>query len=179
MWPTVAVLALALAGGCAQGPIPPDQPATPPGPDPAGSAAGSGPSQVRVPRADYSNPASVAAAFYVAWASYDAAHDPPDAYLTRCADLVTPALRDELARNQPASAAWRTKQRIREVSLVRVQAIVRPYGAPAPTPERVYYRIYAERTTTSSVTRTVTSDGISLQLVRLRDRWLVNQVLFY
>ena len=69
-----AVLAAGLVTGCAAGasPHPPaaagrsaSRIAVPPG------------SQARVPRPDYTRAASVAAAFYVAWASTDAVHDQP------------------------------------------------------------------------------------------------------
>ena len=37
-------------------------------------------SLVQVPHPDYADPASVASAFYIAWASVDAIHDGPYAY---------------------------------------------------------------------------------------------------
>ena len=107
-------------------------------------------SQVRVPRPDYARPASVAAAFYVAWASTDAVHDQPGTYLALCAPLVTAALERQLAASQPAPAAWQVMRRARLVSLVRVQAVTHPAGAPAPAPSVVYLRVYATRVTTTA-----------------------------
>ena len=134
---------------------------------------------MRVPRPDYSSPASVAAAFYVAWASTDAVHDQPGTYLALCAPLVTAALERQLAASQPAPAAWQAMRRARLVSLVRVQAVTHPDGAPAPTPSVVYLRVYATRVTTTSAGRQVASDGITVQLTRSGGRWLVSAVLFY
>ena len=65
------------------------------------------------------------------------------------------------------------------VSLVRVQAVTRPAGAPAPAPDVVYLRIYATRVTTTSAGRQAASDGITVQLTRSGGRWLVSAVLFY
>jgi len=121
----------------------------------------------------------VAAAFYVAWAGTDAIHDGPEAYVARCAPLVTASLEQHLVASQPASAAWQVMHRDRMVSLVRVRAITRPAGAPAPTSSVAYLRVYATRVTTSMAGRTASSDGISLQLTRSRGRWLVSRLLFY
>ena len=126
-----------------------------------------------------SGPASVAAAFYVAWASADAVHDQPGTYLALCAPLVTAALERQLAASQPAPAAWQAMHRARLVSLVRVQAVTHPDGAPAPTPSAVYLRVYATRVTTTSAGRQVASDGVTVQLTRSGGRWLVSAVLFY
>jgi hypothetical protein len=131
------------------------------------------------PRPDYDRPASVAAAFYVAWASTDAVHDQPGTYLPLCAPLVTAALERELAASQPAPAAWQAMRRARLVSLVRVRAVTHPDGAPVPTPAAVYLRVYATRVTTTSAGRQVASDGITVELTRSRGRWLVGAVLFY
>jgi hypothetical protein len=139
---------------------------------PAGSLAG-------VPRPDYARPASVAAAFYVAWASTDAVHDQPGRYLALCAPLVTPALERQLAASQPAPAAWQAMRRARLVSLVRVRAVTHPDGAPVPTPAAVYLRVYATRVTTTSADRQVASDGVTVELTRSGGRWLVSAVLFY
>ena len=147
-------------------------------PPAAGIAAPAG-SLVRVPRPDYARPASVAAAFYVAWASTDAVHDQPGTYLARCAPLVTAALERQLAASQPALAAWQAMRRARLVSLVRVQAVTHPAGAPAPTPSVVYLRVYATRMTTTSAGRQAASDGITVQLTRSGGPWLVSAVLFY
>ena len=151
----------------------------PSGHRPAGSAVTQAGSLVRVPRPDYSSPASVAAAFYVAWGSTDAIHDGPDAYAARCAPLVTAALERQLTSGQPATAAWQALRRDQTVSLVRVRAVIRPAGAPAPTSQVVYLRVYATRVTTSTTGRTVSSDGITLRLARSGGRWLVSAVLFY
>ena len=174
-----ALLFAALAAGCSAGPtVPPDGAARTPEPlvpIPAPTAG----SLVRVPRPDYSDPASVGAAFYVAWAGLDSLHDGPDAYLARCAPLVTTSLEHQLQASQPATAAWQAMRRDREVSLVRVRAVTRPAGAPAPTPAVAYLRVYATRVTTTTAGRTTSSDGITLQLTRSGGRWLVSRLLFY
>jgi hypothetical protein len=136
-------------------------------------------SLVRVPQPDYSTPASVAAAFYVAWASVDAVHDGPAAFAARCAPMATGALERQMAASQPATAAWQAMRRDRLVSLVRVSAVTRPDGAPSPSPLRVYLRVYAERVTTTAAGRTTASDGVTLRLTRSGGRWLVSAVLFY
>ena len=171
------LLAAGLVTGCAAGAASP-HPAAAGGPPAAGIAVPAG-SLVRVPRPDYARPASVAAAFYVAWASTDAVHDQPGTYLALCAPLVTAALERQLAASQPAPAAWQAMRRARLVSLVRVQAVTHPAGAPAPTPAVVYLRVYATRVTTTSAGRQVASDGITVQLTRSGGRWLVSAVLFY
>jgi len=170
-------LAAGLVTGCAAG-----------APSPHLSAAGERPapgiavprgSQVRVPRPDYARPASVAAAFYVAWASTDAVHDQPGTYLALCASLVTAALERQLAASQPAPAAWQAMRRACLVSLVRVRAVTHPADAPAPAPSVVYLRVYATRVTTTAAGRQVASDGITVELTRSGGRWLVSAVLFY
>jgi len=172
-----AVVAVVLVAGCAGGAASP-RPAvaaerpTPGIAVPAGSLAG-------VPRPDYARPASVAAAFYIAWASTDAVHDQPGRYLALCAPLVTPALERQLAASQAAPAAWQAMRRARLVSLVRVRAVTHPAGAPAPTPAAVYLRVYATRVTTTSAGRQTASDGVTVQLTRSGGRWLVSAVLFY
>ena len=175
------VLAAALAAGCASGYAAPHHGAAAgspaPGlPSPAVTPPGS---LVRVPRPDYADPASVAAAFYVAWAGTDAVHDGPDAYAARCAPLATASLDRQLAASQAATAAWQAMRRAHEVSLVRVRAVTRPAGAPAPTPSAVYLRVYATRVTTTTAGRVTSSDGTTLQLARSGDRWLVSRLLFY
>jgi len=172
-----AVLAAVLVTGCAAGAAPPRPAAAGERPAP-GTAVPAG-SLVPVPRPDYARPASVAAAFYIAWASTDAVHDQPGTYLALCAPLVTPALERQLAASQPAPAAWQAMRRADLVSLVRVQAVTQPAGAPAPAPDVVYLRIYATRVTTTSAGRQVASDGITVQLTRSGGRWLVSAVLFY
>ncbi len=179
-WPVAwlaAVLAAGLVTGCAVGAVPPHPAATAGRPAP-GIAVPPG-SLVRVPRPDYARPASVAAAFYVAWASTDAVHDQPGTYLARCAPLVTAALERQLAASQPAPAAWQAMRRARLVSLVRVRSVTHPAGAPAPAPDVVYLRIYATRMTTTSAGRQAASDGITVQLTRSGGQWLVSAVLFY
>jgi hypothetical protein len=175
-WLAAAVAAV-LVAGCAGGAASP-RPAvagerpTPGIAVPAGSLAG-------VPHPDYARPASVAAAFYVAWASTDAVHDQPGRYLALCAPLVTAALERQLAASQPAPFAWRAMRRARLVSLVRVRAVTHPAGAPAPAPDVVYLRVYATRVTTTSAGRQVASDGVTVELTRSGGRWLVSAVLFY
>ena len=172
-----AVLAAVLVTGCAAGAASPRPAAAGERPAP-GIAVPTG-SLVRVPRADYARPASVAAAFYVAWGSTDALHDQPGRYLALCAPLVTPALERQLAASQPAPAGWQAMRRARLVSLVRVRAVTHPAGAPASTPDAVYLRVYGTRVTTTSAGRQVASDGITVQLTRSAGRWLVSAVLFY
>ena len=174
-----AVVAAGLVTGCAAGTAPPRPAAAGGRPAPGPGIAVPAGSLVRVPRPDYSSPASVAAAFYVAWASTDAVHDQPGSYLAKCAPLVTPALERQLAASPPAPFAWQAMRRARLVSLVRVQAVTHPDGAPAPTPDVVYLRVYATRVTTTSAGRQVASDGITVQLTRSGSRWLVSAVLFF
>jgi hypothetical protein len=170
------LLAAGLASGCGTGsPQRPGRAAVPPAPRgkvPAGSA-------VHVPVPDYASPASVAAAFYVAWASTDAVTDQPATYLARCAPLVTAALERQLAASQPATAAWAAMRREHLVSLVTVRAVTAPDGAPAPAGAVRYLRVYAVRVTTASGARQVTSDGITVQVSRSSGRWLVSAVLFW
>jgi len=172
-----AVLAASLVTGCAAGTASPHPSAA--GGRPAHRIAVPTGSLVRVPRPDYGRSASVADAFYVAWASTDAVHDAPGTYLALCAPLVTVALERQLAASQPAPAAWQVLRRARLVSLVRVQAVTHPDGAPAPTPSAVYLRVYATRVTTTAAGRQAASDGITVQLTRTGGRWLVSAVLFY
>jgi len=168
--------AAALAAGCAGG-----QPAArPAAPRPAAPATAPVPpaSLVKVPRPDYASPASVAAAFYVAWAGVDAVHHGPDALAARCAPLSTPSLERELAASQPATAAWQEMRASRTVSLVQVRAVTRPDGAPAATGSAAYLSVYATRVTVTTAGRTTGSDGITLRLTRSGTRWLVSAVLF-
>jgi hypothetical protein len=90
-----------------------------------------------------------------------------------------PALERQLAASQPAPSAGQAMRRARLGSLVRVQAITRPAGAPAPTPDVVYLRVYATRVTPISAGRQVASDGITVQPPRSGGWWLVSAVLFY
>jgi len=172
-----AVVAAVLVTGCAAGAASP-RPAVA-GERPAPGIAVPAGSLVRVPHPDYSRPASVAAAYCVAWASTDAVHDQPGRYLALCAPLVTPALERQLAASQPAPAAWQAMRRARLVSFVRVRAVTHPDGAPVPTASVVYLRVYATRVTTSSARRQAASDGVTVQLTRSGGRWLVSAVLFY
>ena len=172
-----AALAALLVTGCAAGAASPRPAAAGERPAP-GTAVPAG-SLVRVPHPDYARPASVAAAFYIAWGSADAVHDQPGTYLALCAPLVTAALERQLAASQPAPAAWQAMHRARLVSLVRVRAVTHPAGAPAPTPSAVYLRVYATRVTTTSAGRQAASDGITVELTRSGGRWLVSAVLFY
>ena len=130
-------------------------------------------------RADYHWPASVAAAFFTAWASVDTLRVRPDRSVARCAGLVAPGLKRQLATRQAAPAGWRAMKAERLVSVIHVQAVTLASGAPAPRPGRVYLSVYARRITTTTAGRTVTSDGITLLLVRHHGRWLVARLLFY
>jgi hypothetical protein len=130
-------------------------------------------------RLDFNRPGSVAAAFFTAWASVDTLRGGPNRSLARCADLVTPGLKRQLATRQAAPAGWRTMRAQRLVSVVHVQAVTVADGAPAPRPGRVYLSVYARRITTTTAGRTATSDGITLLLIRHHERWLVAQLLFY
>ena len=143
---------------------------------PAAAAAGS---LMRVPRPDYADPASVAAAFYTAWAGVDAVHDGPLSFAARCAPLATPVLARQLAASQLPAAACQVMRREQLVSLVRVRAVTRPDGAPAPTPSAVYLRVYASRVTVTTAGRATASDGVTVQLTRTGGRWLVSAVLFW
>jgi hypothetical protein len=136
-------------------------------------------SLVRVPRPDYADPGSVAAAFYVAWASVDSVHDAPLSFAARCAPLATLALARQLAASQLPAAAWQQMRREHLVSLVRVRAVTRPDGAPSPTGQVAYLRVYATRVTVTTAGRDTGSDGTTLQLTRTGGRWLVSAVLFW
>ena len=171
------LIAAVVVAGCAGG-HPAARPAAPGRAAPAPASAPSA-SLVRVPHPDYADPASVASAFYIAWASVDAIHDGPDAYAARCAPLATASLERELAVSQPATAAWQEMRRSRLISLVQVRAVTRPDGAPAPTESAAYLSVYATRVTVTAGGRTTGSDGITLRLARSGGRWLVSAVLFY
>jgi len=168
-----------LIAGCAAGHPGPRHVLLRPGPArlvPAAAAAGS---LVRVPRPDYADPASVAAAFYTAWAGVDAVHDGPLSFAARCAPLATPALARQLAASQLPAAAWQAMRREQLVSLVRVRAVARPDGAPAPTASVAYLRACASRVTITTAGHTTVSDGVTVQLTRTGGRWLVSAVLFW
>ena len=166
--------AAVLAAGCAGG-----HPAAAPGREPAPAVSAPVASLVRVPRADYASPASVAAAFYTAWASVDTVHDTPGSFAARCAPLSAPALERQLADSQPPTAAWQQMRADRMVSLVQVREVTRPDGAPAPTASAAYLRVYATRVTVTASGRTTASDGVTLRLALTGGRWLVSAVLFY
>ena len=179
-WPAL-VLAVLLATGCASRHAAPHHAADVRSPAPAlsGPAAAQAESLVRVPRPDYASAASVAAAFYVAWGSVDAVHDGPMAFAARCAPLVTGSLDEQLTASQPATTAWQVMRRDRLVSLVRVRAVTRPDGAPAPSPSATYLAVYGTRVTVTTAGRTTATDGVTLRLARVSGRWLVSAVLFY
>ena len=121
----------------------------------------------------------MAASFFVAWASVDPVHDGPDTELVRCASLVTPALESQLSTYEVSPYEWQVMREDRLVSTVHVQAVTHPVAAPAPTRTRVYLSIYAERVTVSTSGRTVTSAGISVEMIRDGKRWLVASILYY
>ena len=175
-----ALIGAVLLAGCAGGHRAPAGTLPRQGPEPgrAVPAAAAG-SLVRVPRPDHANPASVAAAFYTAWASVDAVHDGPLSFAARCAPLATPALARQLAASQFPAAAWQQMHREHLVSLVRVGAVTRPDGAPAPTSSVAYLRVYATRVTVTTAGRDTSSDGTTVQLTRTGGRWLVSAVLFW
>ena len=127
---------------------------------------------------NYAVPRSVAARFFIAWGSYDAVDEGPDAFAARCRPLVTARLARELADDRPASANWATKRRRHEVSVIRVAALRQPDGAPTPRSRRVYLRVYADRITTSTAGRHVSPTGVTVVLAHRDDRWLVDRVLF-
>ena len=172
--PAGALAAAVLAAGCAGG-----HPAAAPGREPGPAVSAPPASLVRVPRPDYASPASVAAAFYTAWAGVDAVHDAPGSFAARCAPLSTPALERQLAASQPPTTGWQQMRASRMVSLVQVRAVTRPDGAPAPTASATYLRVYATRVTVTASGRTTASDGVTLRLALTGGRWLVGAVLFY
>lgn len=139
----------------------------------------SAPEPVLVQPPDYSSPVSVAAGFFTAWASVDSVSDGPGTALMRCATLTTPALARQLRTGQIAPFEWQIMRDHRLVSTVHVQSVTHPVGAPAPSRNRVYLSIYAERVTTTLSGRTVSSAGASVVLTRTGNRWLVAQLLFY
>jgi hypothetical protein len=175
---TVAVLLAGCAGGHrAPAGTPPRQGQGPGRAVPAAAEAAG--SLVRVPRPDYADPASVAAAFYTAWASVDPVHDAPLSFAARCAPLATPALAAQLAASQLPAAAWQQMRREHLASLVSVDTVTRPDGAPATTGSVAYLRVYATRVTISTAGRDTSGDGTTLQLTRTGGRWLVSAVLFW
>jgi len=169
------LIASLLLAGCAAGHPGPRHVLPQPGPARLVPAAAG--SLVRVPRPDYADPASVAAAFYTAWAGVDAVHDGPLSFAARCGPLATPALARQLAASQLPAAAWPAMRREQLVSLVQVRAVTRPDGAPAPTPSMVYLRACASRVTVTTAGRATVSDGVTVQLTRTGGRWLVSAAL--
>jgi len=109
----------------------------------------------------------------------DAVHDGPLSFAARCAPLATPALARQLAASQFPAAAWQQMHREHLVSLVRVEAVTRPDGAPAPASSVAYLRVYATRVTVTTAGRDTSSDGTTVQLTRTGGRWLVSAVLFW
>jgi hypothetical protein len=101
-------------------------------------------------RPDYNWPASVAAAFFTAWASVNTLRGGPDRSLAGSAGLVFPGLKRQLAARQTAPAGWRAMRAERLVSVVHVQAVTLADGAPAPRPGRVYLSVHARRITTTT-----------------------------
>jgi hypothetical protein len=173
--PAGALAAAALAAGCAGG-----HPAAP-GRAPAPAVSAPPALLVRVPRPDYASPASVTAAFFVAWASVDTVHDTPGSLAARCAPLSPPALERQLAGSQPLTAAWQQMRAARIVSLAQVRAVTCPDGDPTPTASAAYLRVYATwvTVTVTASGRTTASDGVTLRLAGTGGRWLVSAVLFY
>jgi hypothetical protein len=168
----LAILGTAIPAACAS-----TQPAARPHhAAPAVSASGS---LAQTPAADYASPASVAATFYVAWASVDTVHDGPGAMAARCAPLVTPQLERQLRASQPATATWAAMRLHRTVVLVHVLAVTTPDGSPAPTSSRAYLRVYAERITMTTAMQTAAPDGVTVELSKVSRRWLVARILFF
>lgn len=177
------MLAVVTTTGCTSRIAPARTPASPQADSrPASSAAAAlrtPPSAIRVPHPDFGRAASVAAAFFTAWASVDTTRSGLYTDLACCARLVTSALERQLAASHIAPMGWRALHAQRLVSVVYVQAVTHPAGAPPPQPRRVYLRVFALRVTTASGGQAVTSDGITVLLVRQHRRWLVARLLFY
>lgn len=176
-WAAAYVIATVAVTGCA-GPLLLGPPTSSQTPSAATAPAVPAPGIV-LPRLDSKDPASVAARFYTAWASTDAVHDAPGAELARCFALVTPALRRQLAASQPAPAAWQALKAEQLVTVIHVEAITHPAGAPPPTSTEMFLRVFAQRVTTTTAGRSASADGVTLQLVRRGHRWLVARLLFY
>jgi hypothetical protein len=81
------------------------------------------------------------------------------------------------ARGQRPGTAAHARRQARLVSLVRVQAVTPPAGAPAPAPDVVYLRVHATRVTTTSAGRPVASGGATTQLTRSGSRRPAGAVL--
>ena len=180
-----AVLAAGLAGGCGSGPAGPgprpEQLPRAVTADTAPSTGAGAPARpaVAVPRPDYADPASVAAAFFTAWASVDAVDDRPAASVARMRAAGHPGAGPPVAAGQPGPAEWQLMRDDDVISLVHVQAVTHPSGAPPPSRAQEYLRIYAVRVTTTAGRRATISDGITVRSTRLRRRWLVAQLLFW
>jgi hypothetical protein len=180
VWPAVLAAAVTLVSGCTNGPA--NRASVRPDVANASRAPSTGvPTQIaiHIPRPDYADPTSVAASFYTAWASVDSIHDGPGTELTRCANMITPALRSQLRAYEVPPAEWQTMRENHLVATVHVLGVTHPLGAPAPTRSRVYLSIYAERVTVTTFGRTESSAGTSVELIRVGKRWLVAQLLFY
>ncbi len=154
------------------------EPSTPLVPSPAVAMAASA---VKVPAANYGDPNSVAAAFYVAYASYDARSDREDTWVGRIKPYTTANLWSQLSNNRPAPAAWAAKHGAGEISLVTVTHLGHPDGAPAATAAVDYVAVFANRITTTvrPPATTSTPDGKTLVLVAVSGKWLVDQLLSY
>ena len=173
-----AVISAVLLAGCA-GRQPAAAAAVPrrgPGPGRAGPAVAARP-LARVPRPDCADPASVAAAPCTARADAGAVPDGPLSFAARCAPLATPSPARQLAASQLPAAAWHQMRREHLVSLVRVWAVIRPDGTPAPTGSVACLRVYATRVTVTTAGRATASDGTTLQLTRTGGRRLAVAVL--
>jgi hypothetical protein len=165
-----------LIAGCA-GRQPAPAAATPRrGPRRAGPAAAARP-LARVPRPDCAGPASAAAASCTARADAGTVPGGPLSSAARCAPLATPSPARQLAASQFPAAAWQQMRREHLVSLVRVRAVTRPGGAPAPAGPVACLRVYATRVTVTTAGRATASDGTTLQLTRTGGRRLAVAVL--
>ena len=80
-------------------------------------------------------------------------------------------------RGQRPGTAAHARRPARLVSLVRVQAVTHPAGAPAPAPDVVYLRVHATRVTTAPAGRQAARDGAAVQLTRSGGRRPAGAVL--
>ncbi len=138
-------------------------------------------SRVQVPDVEFSDPASVAEAFYVAWLSYDAAVDTLDSRRARVQPYTTPALLEQGAfGNRLPAAEWQRAQNADEVvQVVAPHAFVEPY-APSPTPTRAHYMVVGTlRTTTQEGTHEEPAPPYPLVLESVAGRWLVVRISYH